>query len=208
MVMPTADPTRHAYLLRKTGSELLDIPYIPLFSNSQNLKIISAAHVTSDSGTGLVHCAPAHGAEDYRAFLALNLLSSSNPMICHVNGEGKFTAEVVNVVGDDAAASLVGQDVLTNGSKEVVKLLKRNGNLVKVQRIKHRYPYDWKTNEPIIMTCVLEKFPNHIHMSTLVLARLLNGLQIYPILRRMPWKLSAVFHSILLLVSFQVSCSS
>lgn len=106
-----------------------------------------------------MHCAPAHGGEDYQAFLALNLLSSSNPMICHVNAEGKFTAEVANVVGDTAAASLVGQEVLTKGSKAVVELLKGNGSLVKIQLIKHRYPYDWKTNEPIIMTCVLEFLP-------------------------------------------------
>lgn len=79
-------------------------------------------------------------------------------MICHVNAEGKFTAEVANVVGDRAARSLIGQEVLTNGSKAVVELLKMSGSLVKVQRIKHRYPYDWKTNEPIIMTCVIENF--------------------------------------------------
>lgn len=206
--MPAATPTRHTYLLCQTGSDLVDVPYTPLFSYSQNLKIISAAHVTSDSGTGLVHCAPAHGGEDYRAFLALNLLSPSNPMICHVNGEGKFTAEVANVVGNDAAASLVGQDVLTSGSKVVIELLKKNGNLVKVQRIKHRYPYDWKTNEPIIMTYVLEFLPTHIDMLTLVLARLHNGSQIYPILKRRPWRPSAASRSILLLVSFQLFHSS
>ena len=77
-------------------------------------------------------------------------------MICHVNGEGKFTVDIANVIGSDAAGALVGQEVLTNGSKAVVDLLKRNGSLVKVQRIKHRYPYDWKTNEPVLMTCVLD----------------------------------------------------
>jgi isoleucyl-tRNA synthetase len=130
-----------------------------LFSNSSTLKIIPGAHVTSESGTGLVHCAPAHGGEDYQLFLALNLLSSSNPMICHVNGEGKFSPEVVNVVGDRAAAGLIGKGVLINGTKGIVELLEENGSLVKIERITHRYPYDWRTDEPIIVTWVLKTLP-------------------------------------------------
>lgn len=139
------------------GSDLVGLNYVPIFSSPANplqpLKVISASHVTSESGTGLVHCAPAHGAEDYHAFLALGLISSANSMVCHVDGEGKFNAEVTNIVGD-AAASLIGQDVLSDGSRAVVDLLRNAGSLVKVQRIKHRYPYDWKTNEPIIVTSV------------------------------------------------------
>jgi isoleucyl-tRNA synthetase len=139
-----------------TGSELVDVSYTSLFSNSSTLKIIPGAHVTSESGTGLVHCAPAHGGEDYQLFLDLNLLSISNPMICHVNGEGRFTPEVANVVGDRAAASLVGKGVVTNGSKAIVELLRESGSLVKIKTIRHRYPYDWKTDEPIIVTWVLQ----------------------------------------------------
>lgn len=134
---------------------MVDIQYIPIFSSLSlgftPLKIIAAPHVTSESGTGLVHCSPAHGAEDYQAFLALGLISSTNNMVCHVDKEGKFTADVAEVVGE-YAGSLVGQEVLTSGSKAVVDLLRSVGALVKIQRIKHRYPYDWKTNQPIIVT--------------------------------------------------------
>ncbi|KAF8067764.1 tRNA synthetases class I-domain-containing protein [Lyophyllum atratum] len=143
------------------GTDLVDIYYTPIFSSlsssSPSLKVISASHVTSESGTGLVHCAPAHGAEDYNAFLALGLVSTSKNMICHVDGEGKFTSDVAHVVGD-ASTSLVGQEVLGGGSRAVVELLKRVGSLVKVQRIKHRYPYDWKTDKPIIVTATSQWF--------------------------------------------------
>ncbi|RDB30371.1 Isoleucine--tRNA ligase [Hypsizygus marmoreus] len=143
------------------GSDLVNVHYVPLFSSlspsPQSLKIIAAPHVTSESGTGLVHCAPAHGAEDYHAFLALDFVSTSQNMLCHVDAEGKFTAEVTNVVGDEAAG-LVGQEVLSGGSKAVVNLLKNVGGLVKVQRIKHRYPYDWKTDKPIIVTATSQWF--------------------------------------------------
>ncbi|KAF5383170.1 hypothetical protein D9615_005042 [Tricholomella constricta] len=142
------------------GSDLIDVSYTPIFSPfaaSEPFKVISASHVTSESGTGLVHCAPAHGAEDYHAFLSLDLISTSKNMICHVDSEGRFTSEVANVVGD-ASTNLIGQEVLSGGSRAVVELLKETGALVKLQRIKHRYPYDWKTDKPIIVTATSQWF--------------------------------------------------
>ncbi|EEB93026.1 hypothetical protein MPER_08377, partial [Moniliophthora perniciosa FA553] len=97
------------------GSALLGLSYKPIFTpltQQQTLfKIIEASHVTSDSGTGLVHCAPAHGAEDYHAFHSLSLLSDPTAMICHVDGEGAFNAEVRKAIGDKAAETLIGQAV-------------------------------------------------------------------------------------------------
>lgn len=141
------------------GSDLVDTLYTPIFSPlssaSQSMRVIAAPHVTSESGTGLVHCAPAHGAEDYNAFRALGLISSTQEMVCHVDGNGRFASDVSDVVGDTAGALLTGQEVLAGGSKAIVDLLRGLGSLVKVKRIKHRYPYDWKTNEPIIVTFVV-----------------------------------------------------
>ncbi|EGN92511.1 hypothetical protein SERLA73DRAFT_172840 [Serpula lacrymans var. lacrymans S7.3] len=149
------------------GSDLVDAPYLPLFSPSGAIvpipyKIIPASHVTSDSGTGLVHCAPAHGGEDYQAFRTLGLINSHNPnsIICHVDEAGKFTHKVADVVGEEAALTVIGQEVLKDGGKAIVKLLEHTGKLVKVQRIKHRYPYDWKTNEPIIVIATSQWFAN------------------------------------------------
>lgn len=122
-----------------------------------SLQIVPAAHVTAESGTGLVHCAPAHGAEDYNTFRALGLLSASAPeqnIICHVDGEGKFTTDITSVVGTEAAKMLIGKEVLKDGGKAMVELLKGMGPdiLFGVEKIKHRYPYDWKTDEPVIVT--------------------------------------------------------
>lgn len=129
--------------------------YRPIFSSltAQNpLKIIPATHVTSESGTGLVHCAPAHGAEDYHAFQSLDLLSNPDDMICHVDGEGKFSRSVIDVLGFEAAKEVQDKEVISDGSKSIVDILKRLNRLVKIKRIKHRYPYDWKTDKPIIVT--------------------------------------------------------
>ncbi|KIM42355.1 hypothetical protein M413DRAFT_444780 [Hebeloma cylindrosporum] len=147
-----------------TGTDLVDLSYKPLFTAStQLLKIIHAPHVTALSGTGLVHCAPAHGAEDYDAFRELGLLSpanTSNGLLCHVNSKGQFTHDVADVVGTEYAERLAGKEVLGNGNKEMVMLLKDAGKIVKIERIKHRYPYDWKTNEPIIVTATSQWFAN------------------------------------------------
>lgn len=103
-----------------------------------------------------MHCAPAHGAEDYDAFRALGLLSptanTSSSLLYHVNSKGQFTPDVVDVVGSEYGKRLAGKDVLENGNKEMVMLLKDTGKIVKIEKIKHRYPYDWKTDKPIIVT--------------------------------------------------------
>lgn len=105
-----------------------------------------------------MHCAPAHGAEDYNAFRSLGLLdpssSTSLDLICHVDGEGKFSPEIIEVVGEEAGRELVGKEVLKAGGKAVVDLLRTMGDdvLLGVEKIKHRYPYDWKTGEPVIVT--------------------------------------------------------
>lgn len=155
-----------------TGEHLVGMPYIPLFSHLQTttagtetiqestaneFRIIPASYVTADSGTGLVHCAPAHGAEDYNAFRTLGLLSSSSieqNMICHVDGAGKFTSAIADVMGTEAAKELIGKEVLKAGGKAMIELLRAMGNnvLMGVEKIKHRYPYDWKTDEPVIVT--------------------------------------------------------
>ena len=119
-----------------------------------DLKIIPAAHVTSESGTGLVHIAPAHGFDDYNAFRSLGLLET-NEMLCHVDGAGTFTEDVLDIVGEVVARDLVHQTVFGSGSEAIVKWLQDSGRLVKMERIKHRYPYDWRTNKPVIVRLVV-----------------------------------------------------
>ncbi|OAX32892.1 isoleucyl-tRNA synthetase [Rhizopogon vinicolor AM-OR11-026] len=147
------------------GADLVGAQYHSVFSpingsETTCAEIIAASHVTSESGSGLVHCAPAHGAEDYLAFRALGLLQGSTDIVCHVDDAGKFSPDVAHVVGEEAAQTLVGQEVLKGGNKGIIKLLESTGSLVKMQKMKHRYPYDWKTGEPIIVTATSQWFAN------------------------------------------------
>ncbi|KAF8189885.1 isoleucyl-tRNA synthetase [Mycena galopus ATCC 62051] len=145
------------------GADLVGTMYTPIFADlcptARPLKIIPAHHVTAASGTGLVHCAPAHGAEDYNAFQSLGLLGKKEELVCHVGGAGEFTSQVTETVGE-AGKVLIGESVLDGGSRKVVELLKQVGALVKIQRIKHRYPYDWRTDKPIIVTATSQWFAN------------------------------------------------
>ncbi|CAK5272919.1 unnamed protein product, partial [Mycena citricolor] len=142
------------------GSELVGISYMPIFSlDLPALHIIPASHVTASSGTGLVHCAPAHGVEDYNSFRELGLLRGESDIVCHVGSAGEFTAQVKEVVGA-AGDALIGEAVLDGGSRKVVELLREAGALLKIQRYKHRYPYDWRTGMPVITTSTSQWFAN------------------------------------------------
>lgn len=140
------------------GSALVGLKYKPLFGSPKSLEVIHATHVTSDTGTGIVHIAPAHGAEDYNAFRALGLFSPSNAassIVCHVDGKGQFTSDVTTVLNEDDAVSLIGKDVLYSGNKAVLHLLQKLGKLAGTEKITHKYPYDWRTKKPIIVMWVL-----------------------------------------------------
>ncbi|CCM00724.1 uncharacterized protein FIBRA_02764 [Fibroporia radiculosa] len=159
----------HVPVAEIRGSELVGGTYQPLFSSLKDspapssLPIIPSSHVTPDSGTGLVHCAPAHGAEDYLVFRALDMLSpssSTGSLLCHVDHLGQFTDDVADVVGVEAATSLIGKEVLSEGSKAIVELIDATGALRKIHRIRHRYPYDWRTDKPVITIATSQWFAN------------------------------------------------
>lgn len=101
-----------------------------------------------------MHCAPAHGAEDYAAFRSLGLLQDNKlALICHVDGLGRFSEDVSDIIGEKQGRRLSGLSVLSDGTDAVVNILQEmDGVLLKEERIKHRYPYDWKTDKPIIVT--------------------------------------------------------
>ena len=157
--------------LYSIGSDLVGISYKPLFSSlcpsAKSMKIIPSSHVTALSGTGLVHCAPAHGEEDYVAFRSLGLLSNTANMLCHVDEKGTFSPEIANVVGEEAAATLIGKDVMVTGNAAMLELLKKEQRAVKTEKIKHRYPYDWKTNKPVIVTydSFLRRYSPNLHFN-------------------------------------------
>jgi len=129
-----------------TGQQLAGSRYShPLDASRVASVLVGGDYVTADSGTGLVHSAPGHGQEDYMLGLqhGLELLSP-------VDDAGNFTAE--------AGPEFEGLNVLDEGNTAVIKALEREGALLKEERYKHKYAYDWRTKQPCIFRCTDQWF--------------------------------------------------
>jgi len=104
---------------------------------------IIGEHVSDDSGTGLVHIAPAHGVEDWEA-------QPTSEMQCFVNEAGMFE-NLPNNLG------LNGLAVLSEGTSQILKLL--SGRLaLDPYPYKHRYPYDWRSKTPMLTRAATQWF--------------------------------------------------
>lgn len=133
------------------GADLIGTLYtLPLSSDTAT--VIHSHHVGTDSGTGLVHMAPVHGHEDYETFRSAGILPDD--VVCPVDGAGCFDASLSSLVRPVVSEQLVGLPVLKEGNEAVIRVLAQGGLLIKEQRIKHRYPYDWKTKTPVIIRWV------------------------------------------------------
>lgn len=95
--------------------------------------------------------APGHGKEDYAALTATGLLDKLD-IVCPVDDNGRYTDDIVGLSKDPVIGErLRGKEVLSDGGKEMVGILKESGVLVGQGTLKHKYPYDWKTKKPIIL---------------------------------------------------------
>ncbi|MEO8862532.1 MAG: isoleucine--tRNA ligase, partial [Ginsengibacter sp.] len=107
-------------------------------------KVITGDFVTTEDGTGIVHTAPAFGADDYRAGKKNNLgiLTLVDKEGKFIEGVGEFSNRYVKDYKDDPHYSDVNVDIS-------VKLKKEN-RAFKVEKYEHNYPHCWRTDKPII----------------------------------------------------------
>ncbi|KAI9755525.1 MAG: hypothetical protein M4579_004251 [Chaenotheca gracillima] len=117
--------------------------------NSRPQPFIEADFVSAESGSGLVHCAPGHGMEDYEACNAYGLEISAP-----LDDQGCFTP----VAFPDDPARLAGKPVLTEGSKEVIQILRPLGHVLRTHKYVHKYPYDWRSKLPVIVRATEQWF--------------------------------------------------
>ena len=87
------------------GKELLGLCYEPLFPYFHTLKeqgafrVVGDGYVTAESGTGIVHQAPAFGEDDYRVCLAHGIIQKGGFLPCPVDDSGVFTDEITDFAG-------------------------------------------------------------------------------------------------------------
>ncbi len=109
----------------------------------RQVPVICGDHVTTDTGTGLVHTAPAHGLEDYAVGMRYDL-AVDNP----VDDNGKFFAKI----------PLVGGLSVWDANKTVIETLTTSGNLLASVRINHSYPHCWRHKTPVIFRATHQWF--------------------------------------------------
>ncbi|KAL2270817.1 hypothetical protein VTJ83DRAFT_188 [Remersonia thermophila] len=162
-VVAGLDPTPEGTLGAVRGRQLTRLRYVnPLLGRSaEPLPLIHAGFVSAESGSGLVHCAPGHGFEDYLACLELGL-----PVAAPVDGDGRFTAEAC----PDDPDRLRGLPVLGAGAAAVLDLL--GGDVMHAHDHRHKYPYDWRTKEPIIIRATAQWFADVSHIKEDAIAAL------------------------------------
>ena len=121
------------------GKALKGKRYAPLFTFLPSDKpahyVVNADYVTTSDGTGLVHIAPAFGADDMEVAKEYDL-----PILMTINDEGKFNREVTNWSGlfvKDADALIIEE-------------LEQRGLLFKVETYTHSYPFCWRCNTPLL----------------------------------------------------------
>ena len=130
------------------GSELIGLKYVPLFDYFTEkapgaFRVIDSEHVTTDSGTGIVHMAPAFGEEDYYSCQKAGL-----PVVNPVDDDGTFTSDVPDYQGRR----------VKDTDKDIIAELKRRGRLFKQETIVHSYPYCWRSDTPLIYKAVASWF--------------------------------------------------
>ncbi|KSU77299.1 isoleucine--tRNA ligase [Rhodococcus qingshengii] len=128
---------------RHKGAELVGLSYVPpfdFFLGHPNAHVVlSADYVTTDSGTGIVHLAPAFGEEDMDVATA-NGIEVVQPL----DPGGKFTSMVPPYEGL----------MVFDANPVIIKDLKAAGKLLRHETIEHSYPHSWRSGQPLIYMAV------------------------------------------------------
>ena len=111
---------------------------------AEPFKVIVGDFVTTEDGTGIVHTAPAFGADDYKVGKKANIgiLTMVDKQGKFVDGLGEFSNRYVKNYKDETDYVDVNVDIC-------VKLKKEN-RAFKVEKYEHSYPHCWRTDKPIL----------------------------------------------------------
>ncbi len=110
--------------------------------------LLAGDHVTDDAGTGFVHTAPGHGADD---FIIWTKHFGQEGIPFTVDEEGRFTKEAPGFEGLEII-QLEGKHLGKDGpaNKAVIDALVEAGALLARGQLKHQYPHSWRSKAPLI----------------------------------------------------------
>ncbi|MDN3506668.1 MAG: isoleucine--tRNA ligase [Simkaniaceae bacterium] len=135
------NPEEYEIIEEMKGSALAGKHYEPLFPHFAHKKQESAFQVlvddfvSTEDGTGIVHMAPAFGEADFFICTAAGI-----ELVCPVDQNGKFTKEIPEYEGM----------FVKDADKEIIKRLKDEKRVFLHTQIRHRYPFCWRSDTPLI----------------------------------------------------------
>ncbi len=137
------------------GSALVGVAYHPVFDTYRDdvtLKgrevawhVVAGEFVTNETGTGIVHIAPAFGEDDMNLATRLGL-----PMIQHVGMNGKIKPEVKEFAGMAVKPKSDDDKVRLATDIAVLRYLQEQGSFFAKENIVHAYPHCWRCDTPLI----------------------------------------------------------
>ena len=142
-VLKISDIDDYEVVAQYTGKELELIRCAHPFIDRDSLVIVGD-HVTLDAGTGCVHTAPGHGAEDYVACRNYKEI----PIIVPVDGKGYL---------NELAGEFAGLFYEESNAKIIEKLKEVNA-LYAIEDIIHQYPHCWRCHKPIVFRATEQWF--------------------------------------------------
>lgn len=145
-----AKTDKYEILSEFPGASLAGLKYVPLFDyfkadwEATAYRVVADDYVTDDSGTGVVHCAPAFGEDDYRVCLSNGIIAKGGALLCPVDESGRLTAEVTDFAGR----------YVKEADGDIIRYLKKANRVIDHQQFEHSYPFCWRSDTPLIYKAV------------------------------------------------------
>jgi len=138
--------------------EFAEFEYCHPFCDRTGKLFPGDSFVTNDTGTGFVHIAPGHGADDYHLGLANGL-----PVYSPVDDNGRLAHTADLPVEQQMPAELVGKAILEKKGKSeaneaVIETLRTKDALVHQEDYPHSYPHCWRSKTPVIFRAMDQWF--------------------------------------------------
>ena len=100
-----------------------------------DIPMLEANFVTTEQGTGIVHCAPSHGPDDFNLCINNNIKAIET-----VDGDGKYTNEIKIFEGLH----------IFKANNLIIEKLEEQKNLVTSGKLTHSYPHSWRSKAPLV----------------------------------------------------------
>lgn len=133
------------------GQELVGMTYESMFDYFKDndipnsFTVIGAEFVCTTTGSGIVHIAPGFGVDDFDICVKNHVVTNKTVIdYCPVDDHGCFTSKIYDYKGKHVLAV----------NMEIIDRLKKEGRLVKKEMYRHKYPYCWRTDQPLIFKAV------------------------------------------------------